>query len=337
MAFSNPVVAGGILQVTSIESTNFVEGESGWIIERNGDAEFNNLTIRGTFFGIDFEINSKGIFFYSSAPANGNLVISLAATAGSDEFGNPYPAGLQILNHGGANASGIAIGYSGTTPLLYFLNAVANITNDPSLFVDASGAGTAQFATLVINSAEDSTQLDYIGVNLDASNESGTHFPAMNLVYIDPTGAGHTPISGNLAGMLGIGSLYAVTPGTGTSRTNVFTQETWHTMALAAGFTTSASDQVPRFRKEGIAGGTVRLDGTVYTSGAVAAGATIANLGAAYAPTQRKRFTGVGSISGNSLGAAVAEVTTAGLLVIGPAASGAAQQIVLDGFTYPLD
>jgi hypothetical protein len=49
MAFENPVVAGegGILIRESIQSPDFVAGVSGWIIRRDGSAEFNDITARG--------------------------------------------------------------------------------------------------------------------------------------------------------------------------------------------------------------------------------------------------------------------------------------------------
>ncbi len=50
MAFSNPVVGGegGELIRDSIKSRNFQAGVSGWIIRRDGSAEFNNVVIRGS-------------------------------------------------------------------------------------------------------------------------------------------------------------------------------------------------------------------------------------------------------------------------------------------------
>lgn len=54
--------------------------------------------------GIEFEINEFGAFFYSGPPALGNLVISLAPSAGADDFGNPYGAGINIGDQSGAHA-----------------------------------------------------------------------------------------------------------------------------------------------------------------------------------------------------------------------------------------
>lgn len=47
MAFTNSILAGTTLARTAISSEGYVAGVSGWIIERDGDAEFNNVTIRG--------------------------------------------------------------------------------------------------------------------------------------------------------------------------------------------------------------------------------------------------------------------------------------------------
>ncbi len=48
MSFNNPVVGGegGELIRESIKSPDFVQGVSGWIIRRDGSAEFNNVNIR---------------------------------------------------------------------------------------------------------------------------------------------------------------------------------------------------------------------------------------------------------------------------------------------------
>ena len=81
------------LRLAFLRSPNYLIGVSGWTINQDGSAEFNNLTIRGTFKGTNFIINSSGAFFYSGTPALGNLVTSIAPAAGTDQFGNPFKAG----------------------------------------------------------------------------------------------------------------------------------------------------------------------------------------------------------------------------------------------------
>lgn len=101
MTFTNSVVGnGGSLVRTAIRSPNYVAGTTGWTINKTGDAEFNNLNIRGTFTGTDFVISSAGAFFYDGTPANGNLIASISANAGTDAFGNDYPSGIGLENDG---------------------------------------------------------------------------------------------------------------------------------------------------------------------------------------------------------------------------------------------
>lgn len=48
MTFQNSILAGTTLVREAISSEGFVAGSSGWSIERDGDAEFNDVTVRGT-------------------------------------------------------------------------------------------------------------------------------------------------------------------------------------------------------------------------------------------------------------------------------------------------
>jgi hypothetical protein len=93
--FENNIInALNALIRSSMHSPNYVTGVSGWTINKDGSAEFSNLTIRGTFYGVDFIMNNQGLFFYSGVPANGNLVLAITAASGNDTFGNAYPQGL---------------------------------------------------------------------------------------------------------------------------------------------------------------------------------------------------------------------------------------------------
>lgn len=47
MPFSNPLVAGETI-LQNVESENYVAGVDGWRVEKDGDAEFNDVTVRGT-------------------------------------------------------------------------------------------------------------------------------------------------------------------------------------------------------------------------------------------------------------------------------------------------
>jgi hypothetical protein len=55
MAFANPVVGGTTLIREAIHSPNYVQGVSGWTINRDGSAEFNDALFRG-----DVEVSAGG-------------------------------------------------------------------------------------------------------------------------------------------------------------------------------------------------------------------------------------------------------------------------------------
>ena len=86
--FSNPIV-GGVDKLIrqAIQSPNFVAGVSGWSINKDGTAEFNQLTIVTSTSG-------AAILIYNGPAALGNLIGSWSAAATVDSFGNNIPAGL---------------------------------------------------------------------------------------------------------------------------------------------------------------------------------------------------------------------------------------------------
>lgn len=88
----DPVVGSTVLRRPAIQSPNYVAGSAGWTVNVDGSAEFNNLTIRGTFAGTDYYMDNTGAFFYSSTPAAGNLAFSITPPGTTaDKFGNAIP------------------------------------------------------------------------------------------------------------------------------------------------------------------------------------------------------------------------------------------------------
>ena len=114
----NPIVGSTVLRRPAIASPNFVHNSSGWSINSDGSAEFNNLTIRGTFNGTDYVINSTGFFLYSATPAAGNLINSVTNFSGTDSFGNHYLTGNASYNNAGGQAqagvNGVMFFYTGS-------------------------------------------------------------------------------------------------------------------------------------------------------------------------------------------------------------------------------
>lgn len=102
MAFGDPIIGGGgSLIREAIKSPDYSPGALGWTINKNGTAEFNDLTVRGTFQGTNFVVSPDGLFLYDGAPAAGNMLGSWASTAGIDEFGNAYKASLSVYDGAG--------------------------------------------------------------------------------------------------------------------------------------------------------------------------------------------------------------------------------------------
>src|SRR5271165_675153 len=69
-------------------------------------------------------INANGLFVYSPSPGPGNLVVSAAGVAGTDNYGNAYPVGL-----------GVAQGIISAS----LIQAQALTLNPGPLFLDAPG------------------------------------------------------------------------------------------------------------------------------------------------------------------------------------------------------
>lgn len=93
----------GNLVIPSVQSPGFLTGVTGWRIQKNGNAEFNNITIRGVFNGTDFIINSTGIFFYSGPPGFGGLSQSIVpgAVQVTDPEGNTALPGITTYQQSG--------------------------------------------------------------------------------------------------------------------------------------------------------------------------------------------------------------------------------------------
>jgi hypothetical protein len=100
-----PVVAGTVLIVSDIRSQNYAAGTTGWIIEADGDAEFNDLLARGvisTGVSPDAHIEISTAFANTIRMFTGNAdetspaeiaVVSADANSGYIQIGAPDLAG----------------------------------------------------------------------------------------------------------------------------------------------------------------------------------------------------------------------------------------------------
>lgn len=254
----------GALAIASIFSPNFITGVSGWSINQNGNAEFNNLTIRGTFFGLDFELNSNGLFFYSGVPANGNLFMYWATADGTDEFGNTFFTGLFIGNPTvGPQVS--LIQSSGHARINFpvfptaFFSQIANISalnqsSSAQLFISGAALAQAGFT-------------DWVQAALWAfEGASPAHF---DLNYVDANAVPHNYFSLSNFGvdLNTTRSIGGVHPGTGTSNTNPAIGEQWQTPALINNW--QAGGPIPggiRYRQTPELGGSIFIEGDIFNN-----------------------------------------------------------------------
>jgi len=81
----------------SLHSPDYTPGSEGWTINRDGSAEFNDVTVRG-------KIEDGQFFLYDGTPTLGNLLLSISPSIGTDEYGNEYPFGLSINSGSVPNA-----------------------------------------------------------------------------------------------------------------------------------------------------------------------------------------------------------------------------------------
>lgn len=182
--FNNPIVGGaGALVYPQIMSPNFninnpsASPNPSWAILKNGLAYFFGVVIAGggSIVGPNWIINSSGIFIYSGTPALGNLISADANLAGTDAFGNFYPAGksslipaspgpggtpqlvaqlyqgsvnfgsLQAVELTGGKTGASVIGFSGDGQITLYSGTQSVADNPATLFLASQGnSGTGQ-------------------------------------------------------------------------------------------------------------------------------------------------------------------------------------------------
>lgn len=153
-----------------------------------------------TFEGTDFVIDTAGAFFYSGTPAAGNLVFSIASTAGTDGFGNAYNAGIIAY---GPNGSGVALVSSGGTPIAIFEpQSAAHLTYAPQILASITSAGAANEAEdLVLTSGKaghDDAAIQLFSEAADASSAARAviEFGGSVAVQVDKTNTTFTTGAG---------------------------------------------------------------------------------------------------------------------------------------------
>lgn len=292
--FSDPNTGpNGDLLIPAIQSPNFVSGVQGWQINKSGDAQFNDLEVRGTFVGTEFIINDQGMFLYSGTPATGNLIGSWAVTAGTDGYNNTFPAGFNNV----AADNSILMAIVGSIMEIQFKTGNTNVTQPSVLTVQGIGSGTNEYDQVYLQSATTDVVGDKVGVYINSGNGdvSSPLSPNVALLYTDGANGEHPFVEVDVAGAtLNGATMVGVEPGTGTGAPNTAVPETWHDMALITPFVaaTGASNYAtPRYRVEPNGNGkVVTLSGAVTTPSATTAGMSVWQYPTGYQPSSSQQF-----------------------------------------------
>lgn len=184
MQFQDELAAGTVLVRPALQSPDYQPGTSGWAVMIDGSAEFNNITIRG-----GTTVGGQSLY-YNGTPAAGNLILSIAAQAGADEFGNAYQDGLTVYGSSGSihlstanteqvwssnGGSQISVGVGGGTALMSVRppNATGVVWGAGSVVSTVSSRLGANTPVLALQSPTDNAFPGRAGIQLFGGHPGG--------------------------------------------------------------------------------------------------------------------------------------------------------------------
>lgn len=329
MPFSNPVVGGTTLVRDSIHSPLFVHNSTGWSINQDGSAEFNNALIRGgvivgngTTNTIIIDSNTDSILVYNST---GKLIASISPAGGIDGSGNVFQPGIVSMD---PTATAERIEMAGN--LLRLWNGDVNELGAFQIQVTPASAGPSanQPSGRIIGPFNSSLtpELEFVG-----SDTTGTKDPYLRISKFN----GSTDLNVLLAGIL----KYNDPAG------SISTAEKWHFIGTAGEPTFAsvnwANHGAPwgnlAFQKTPL--GKVAFSGLIdWTAAATPAPVAIFTLPTGYRPNRQLHIAAL-----SSPGAAVnpttenLEITTAGVVSISNFAAGPNTPLSFDGVEFYLN
>lgn len=275
----------------------------------------------------------SGIFFYDPFPGTGNLVASWTVDAGTDPYGNTYPAGFnQTIN----NNSAITIN---PTNGMTFTTTNPNVDEPTQLTAAQIGAFAAAFDEFDLIGARDSTNTAHWFVTVRSASQDATQSPQAIIRLLQGAQTVNALLCDYAGGHL-LGNVTAVKPATGTS-TVAAVAEAWNsaTPLLSSLWATTGVNNPLRYRIEGIGPGRqVRMDGLIQTTGAGPwpANANILTFGTGYIPALNHHFVTRSAIAVAADTDTVTVVNTGGVQN-GQTFTAPGQKLYFDGITYPLD
>lgn len=171
----------------------------------------------------DTIINPSGNFVYSGTPALGNLIVSVAPAAGTDQFGNTYLQGVTAYTTIAGNIFALQMGTSAGFPAFFVTNLTSAPAEPPAFTASASSptgciaqiqsgmstAGSAEAAIQVSDSTASGVSGGEVGIIagktiLNSSASSPIPVPNVSLLISslpNDTNSGSTWVTGERAFM----------------------------------------------------------------------------------------------------------------------------------------
>jgi hypothetical protein len=178
----------------------------------------------------------SGFFIYSPAPGPGYLVASFAASAGTDPYGNKYPADLTI---GLASKTQIQIASNGGVGVIEFLLNNAGFVNG---LLESAVLGS--FAQIVLNGPASTVagHQDFVGFEMNSS-DGVSSLANMSFIYTNTSGGASVIGSWNGSGWaLGATSIAGLTVTDGASVSGGLTADN---VTVTGTFTASGDTGTP--------------------------------------------------------------------------------------------
>ncbi len=112
-----------------------------------GDSPWSNQTVG--LIVIDATTGFSGLFVYNGAPANGNLIASIAAGSGTDPYGNSFEAGISSYNE----PFGLATVITAASVQLFSGVNLLEVLNNSGFFLYSSGAAAGNLTYSVTHTS----------------------------------------------------------------------------------------------------------------------------------------------------------------------------------------
>jgi hypothetical protein len=248
----------------------------------------------------------SGLFFYSPAPGPGNLVGSWTAAAGTDPYGNAYPAGIYLVNIDSTGTLNIPLTNTlGQSPIIELDTGLGLSSIPPSIY--GRGEQGDQVDALILRGPTAIGDADASSILIGILGGTAVADTATLIMQFSDSGGAVSLLLANDQGVnIGAGMITAPQPGGGAG--SQLAPETWHTPVYEsgagwAGGPTSGSFQPLQYRLQ--PDGLIALIGICHNAGAAGAGSTILVLPPGYLPSIGQRvpctINSGGTLSANGL------------------------------------